>query len=143
MIVWAASHAVGIGFLIDIAMVVVIGVAVLKAFEVMWDIHKIINGASNKADLDRAAKMLAGEIPKIPLNLALLKSIGIRGVFWGTWTMKDPKAHQANMGEILGMYKRGKIKPRISGKYPLEEFAKACDELTQRRAMGKVILTME
>jgi len=84
----------------------------------------------------------AGEIPKIPLNLALLKSIDIRGVFWGTWTMKSPKDHQANMGEILGMYKSGKIKPRISNTYPLEEFAKACDELTQRRAMGKVILTM-
>ena len=84
-----------------------------------------------------------GEIPKIPLNLALLKSIDIRGVFWGTWTMKSPKGHQANMGEILGMYKSGKIKPRISNTYPLEDFAKACDELTQRRAMGKVILTME
>ena len=83
-----------------------------------------------------------GDIPKIPLNLALLKSIDIRGVFWGTWTMKDPKAHQANMGEILGMYKSGKIKPRISNTYPLKEFAAACDELTQRRAMGKVILTM-
>ncbi|MEP3891413.1 MAG: NADPH:quinone oxidoreductase family protein [Hellea sp.] len=85
----------------------------------------------------------AGEIPKIPLNLALLKSIDIRGVFWGTWTMKSPKEHQANMGEILGLYKSGKIKPRISGKYPLEDFEAACDELTQRRAMGKVILTME
>lgn len=85
----------------------------------------------------------AGEIPKIPLNLALLKSIDIRGVFWGTWTMKSPKEHQANMGEILGMYKSGKINPRISGEYPLEDFAKACDELTQRRAMGKVILTMD
>lgn len=84
----------------------------------------------------------AGEIPKIPLNLALLKSIDIRGVFWGTWTMKSPKEHQANMGEIINMYKTGKIKPRISGKYPLEDFKSACDELTQRRAMGKVILTM-
>jgi len=81
-----------------------------------------------------------GEIPKIPLNLALLKSIDIRGVFWGTWTMKFPKEHQANMGEIINMYKIGKIKPRISGKYPLEDFKSACDELTQRRAMGKVIL---
>ena len=85
----------------------------------------------------------AGDIPKIPLNLALLKSIDIRGVFWGTWTMKSPKDHQANMGEIISMYKSGKIKPRISNTYPLEDFAKACDELTQRRAMGKVILTME
>jgi len=83
-----------------------------------------------------------GEIPKIPLNLALLKSIDIRGVFWGTWTMRSPKEHQANMGEIIGLYKSGKIKPRISGKYPLEDFKSACDELTGRRAMGKVILTM-
>lgn len=82
-----------------------------------------------------------GEIPKIPLNLALLKSIDIRGVFWGAWTAKDPKDHQSNMGEIIGMYKSGKIKPRISGTYALEDFGKACDELTERRAMGKVILT--
>ena len=84
-----------------------------------------------------------GEIPKIPLNLALLKSVDIRGVFWGTWTMKDPKGHRENMGEIIAMLKNGKIKPRISGTYPLEDFASACNELTQRRAMGKVILTMD
>lgn len=84
-----------------------------------------------------------GDIPKIPLNLALLKSIDIRGVFWGTWTMKSPKEHQANMGEIIAMYKAGKLKPRISNTYPLEAFSEACDELTQRRAMGKVILTMD
>lgn len=83
-----------------------------------------------------------GNIPKIPLNLALLKSIDIRGVFWGTWTMKDPKGHRENMGEIISMLKSGKIKPRISGEYKLEEFAAACDELTGRRAMGKVILKM-
>ena len=77
LIVWAASHAVGIGFLIDIAMVVVIGVAVLKAFEVMWDIHKIISGASNKADLDRAAKMLAGVI--ISLGIGTFLAIVTRG----------------------------------------------------------------
>jgi len=84
----------------------------------------------------------AGEIPKIPLNLVLLKSIDIRGVFWGTWTMKFAKEHRINMGEILDFYKNGKIKPRISGHYPLENFKEACDELTERRAMGKVILTM-
>jgi NADPH2:quinone reductase len=84
-----------------------------------------------------------GEIPKIPLNLALLKSIDIRGVFWGTWTMKNPKEHQSNMGEIIAMYKSGKIKPRISGAYPLEDFKDAFDELYGRRAMGKVILKMD
>jgi len=85
----------------------------------------------------------AGDIPKIPLNLALLKSIDIRGVFWGSWTMKDPKSHRQNLKEIMELYHSGKIKPRISGDYPLDDFAEAFDELTQRRAMGKVILTMD
>ena len=83
-----------------------------------------------------------GEIPKIPLNLALLKSIDIRGVFWGTWTMKYPKQHQGNMGEVIQMYKDGRINPRVSDHFPVEDFEKAFDELSGRRAMGKVILTM-
>ncbi len=85
----------------------------------------------------------AGDIPKIPLNLALLKSIDIRGVFWGTWTMKDAKGHLQNMKEIMTLYHQGKIKPHISGHYPLEDFASAFDDLTNRRAMGKVILTLD
>ena len=85
----------------------------------------------------------AGDIPRIPLNLALLKSIDIRGVFWGAWTQRDPKDHMNNLQEIGEMLQSGKIKPRISNHYPLEDFANAFDELTSRRAMGKVILTME
>lgn len=85
----------------------------------------------------------AGDIPKLPLNLPLLKSADIRGVFWGTWTVKDPKGHMENMGELFAMYADGRIKPRISGRYPLAKFSDAFDELTSRRAMGKVILTMK
>ncbi|GGX63379.1 NADPH:quinone oxidoreductase [Litorimonas cladophorae] len=85
----------------------------------------------------------AGDIPRIPLNLCLLKSIDIRGVFWGAWTQRDPKDHMNNIGEIMGMLKTGKIKPRISNHYPLDDFANAFDELTSRKAMGKVILTMD
>jgi NADPH2:quinone reductase len=85
----------------------------------------------------------AGDIPRIPLNLCLLKSIDIRGVFWGAWTQRDPKAHMGNIGEIMEMLQTGKIKPRISNHYPLEKFADAFDELTSRKAMGKVILTMD
>lgn len=84
----------------------------------------------------------AGDIPRIPLNLCLLKSIDIRGVFWGAWTQRDPKAHMGNIAEIMQMLQSGKIKPRISNHYPLEKFADAFDELTSRKAMGKVILTM-
>ncbi len=85
----------------------------------------------------------AGEIPKLPLNLALLKSADIRGVFWGTWTMRDPKGHMENMGELLNWVKEGKINPRVSSHHSLENFAGAFDELTSRKAIGKVILTMK
>jgi NADPH2:quinone reductase len=84
----------------------------------------------------------AGDIPAIPLNLALLKSIDIRGVFWGAWTQREPKEHSKNVGELMAMLKDGTITPHISGHYPLDDFADAFDALTQRRAMGKVILTM-
>jgi len=83
-----------------------------------------------------------GEIPKIPLNLALLKSIDIRGVFWGAWTMRDVKGHQGNMSEIMAMYESGQIKPRVSNAYPLADFKDAFSELMNRKAMGKVVLTM-
>ncbi|MGB0505871.1 MAG: NADPH:quinone oxidoreductase family protein [Pikeienuella sp.] len=84
----------------------------------------------------------AGEIPKLPLNLALLKSAEIRGVFWGAWIQRDWAAHRQNTEEFLQMFADGKIKPRISGAYPLEDFVKAYDEIAERRAMGKVVLTM-
>lgn len=85
----------------------------------------------------------AGEIPKLALNLALLKSADIRGVFWGTWTMRHPKEHMENMGELLSWVKEGKINPRVSSHHSLESFADAFDELTSRKAIGKVILTMK
>ncbi|MEM8751604.1 MAG: NADPH:quinone oxidoreductase family protein [Pseudomonadota bacterium] len=82
-----------------------------------------------------------GEIPKIPLNLMLLKSADIRGVFWGQWIARNPEKHRQNVAEFLEMYAEGKIKPRISAAYPLEEFVKAYDDIAERRAMGKVVLT--
>ena len=84
----------------------------------------------------------AGEIPKIPLNLALLKSVDICGVFWGAWTARYPKEHEINMKEILSYYASGKINPRISNSYSLDDFDLAFDELTSRKAMGKVIINM-
>jgi NADPH2:quinone reductase len=84
----------------------------------------------------------AGDIPKLPLNLPLLKGADIRGVFWGAWTQRDFKGHQANMAELFKLYEDGKLKPRISASYPLADFAKAMDDLTNRRVRGKVVLTM-
>lgn len=84
-----------------------------------------------------------GEIPKLPLNLALLKSADLRGVFWGQWVAKNPEKHRANVAEFLQLFSEGKIRPRISASYPLADFVKAYDDIAERRAMGKVVLTMD
>lgn len=83
----------------------------------------------------------AGHIPAIPLNLTLLKSCQIVGVFWGAFTMRDPKRNQENLAEIMSFYKAGKISPHISGRYPLEQAADALKAMAERKVTGKVILT--
>lgn len=84
----------------------------------------------------------AGAIPRIPLNLALLKGCDIRGVFWGSFVARDPQANLANLAELMEMYAAGTIKPHISATYPLEDAARAIGELTSRKATGKVVLTV-
>ncbi|WP_171241247.1 NADPH:quinone oxidoreductase family protein [Ruegeria sp. HKCCA5491] len=81
-------------------------------------------------------------IPKIPANLALLKSCQIVGVFWGASVMRDPAAHAANMKDLFTLYTEGKIKPQISASFPLEQAAEALKLMDDRKAMGKVVLTM-
>ena len=81
-------------------------------------------------------------IPKIPLNLTLLKSCDIRGVFWGAAVARDPKAHAQNCAEMFKLYAEGKIRPHISNSYPLEKSADAIRELMDRKAMGKVVVTI-
>ena len=82
----------------------------------------------------------AGDIPKIPANLALLKGCAVVGVFWGAFTMKDPQAHMQNVKELLQLYTDGKIHPRVSEVYPFEEYANALNALSQRKAKGKIVL---
>ena len=84
----------------------------------------------------------AGDIPKLPLNLTLLKGADVRGVFYGAWTQRDPKGAYANIQELFGLFETGKLKPRVDASYPLENFAKAMDDLSNRRVRGKVVLTM-
>ncbi|CAI8391403.1 MAG: Phthiocerol/phenolphthiocerol synthesis polyketide synthase type I PpsC [Hyphomonas sp. TMED17] len=81
-------------------------------------------------------------IPAIPLNLTLLKSCDIRGVFWGAAVARDPEANQQNLAEMFAMYAEGKIKPHISNSFPLERGAEAIRELMDRKAMGKVVVTV-
>ncbi|WP_018148854.1 NADPH:quinone oxidoreductase family protein [Henriciella marina] len=81
-------------------------------------------------------------IPKMPLNLTLLKSCNIIGVFWGAAVARDPKANEQNIKEIFELYESGKIKPHVSNTYPLEKGADAITELMDRKAKGKVVVTM-
>jgi NADPH2:quinone reductase len=85
----------------------------------------------------------AGDIPKIPLNLALLKGCDIVGVFWGAWVGKNPKLHQKSVAELLDMYAAGKIKPYVSERFPFAKAADAIKHLASRQAMGKVIVTID
>jgi NADPH2:quinone reductase len=82
-------------------------------------------------------------IPTPPLNLTLLKSSSIVGVFWGASVAREPKLHEGNVRDLFKMYAEGKIKPRISARYPLAEGGKAIRALMDRKATGKLVVTMD
>jgi NADPH2:quinone reductase len=84
-----------------------------------------------------------GGIPKVPLNLALLKSCDIMGVFWGAWVDRNPRKHRENVAELMAMYEAGKIKPYVSERFPLDRAADAIKHLASRKAMGKVVVTVD
>jgi NADPH2:quinone reductase len=84
----------------------------------------------------------AGEIPKIPLNLALLKSCDIRGVSWGAWTSREPLKQRALMADILNWTAEGKLSAHVQAVYPLAEIAAALELLAARKAMGKIVLRL-
>jgi len=83
----------------------------------------------------------AGDIPKVPLNLTLLKGCSIVGVFWGAFTRKEPENNRRNNEELMQFYVQGKIKPHIHATYPLEQVAQALNEVMNKRVSGKVVLT--
>ena len=82
----------------------------------------------------------AGEIPKIPANLTLLKGCSVVGVFWGAFTAKEPKEHIQNVKELMQLFAEGKINPRVSEVFPFEQYEDALAALSSRRAKGKVVL---
>ena len=84
----------------------------------------------------------AGDIPRIPLNLPLLKVYSIVGVFWGAFTERDPRHNQENLQELLTWFAEGKLKPHVSATYPLERTADALNDMTKRKVKGKVVLVM-
>ena len=83
----------------------------------------------------------SGPIPKLPLNLPLLKGAAAVGVFWGSWTKREPEAHKQHMAELFELFTEGAIQPHVSSTYPLGQFLDAFGEVSGRRAIGKVILT--
>jgi len=83
-----------------------------------------------------------GEIPRIPLNLPLLMERSIVGVYWGAWSAREPAANRANLAKMLGWIVQGKLKPLVSKTFPLARAADALDELTSRRALGKIVLVV-
>jgi NADPH2:quinone reductase len=81
-----------------------------------------------------------GEIPKLPLNLTLLKGASLVGVFWGEFAKREPKANQTAMRQLLGWLQEGKIRPHISGRYALEDTAQALNDMAARKVTGKVVI---
>ena len=82
----------------------------------------------------------AGEIPKLPLNLVLLKGCDVVGVFWGSWIERDKAGHRANTEQLLQWCAQGKLSSHVHAVYPLREAAAALKAIAARKVMGKVIL---
>jgi NADPH2:quinone reductase len=82
-------------------------------------------------------------IPKIPLNLPLLKSCQIVGVAWGASIERNPRGHARSVAELMALYERGSIRPLVTERFPLHRAGEAIARLANRQAAGKVVVTME
>jgi NADPH2:quinone reductase len=82
-------------------------------------------------------------IPHLPLNLVLLKSCQVIGVAWGAAALRDPVAHARNIAALLELYREGRIRPRVSQRYPLERAPEAIARLAAREAVGKLVIMMD
>jgi NADPH2:quinone reductase len=81
-----------------------------------------------------------GEIPKLPLNLPLLKGASLVGVFWGEFAKREPKANLAAMQQMLGWMAEGKLKPHVSGRYALADTPRALNDMAARKVTGKIVI---
>jgi len=82
----------------------------------------------------------SGVIPKLPLNLPLLKSAAVVGVFWGDFAMRDPRQNMANTRTLMQWFEKDKLRPHIHKIYKLEEAPKALEEIMSRKVRGKLVL---
>jgi NADPH2:quinone reductase len=82
----------------------------------------------------------AGDIPKLPLNLALLKGASVVGVFWGDFARREPQAFVESARQLVRWFEQGRLKPHVSATFPLEKAAEAMNLLASRKAKGKVVI---
>lgn len=81
-----------------------------------------------------------GDIPKLPLNLVLLKGCDVLGVFWGAFLERDPKGHRAHMAQLLAWAADGTISAHVDAVYPLDQTAEALGRIARREAKGKIVV---
>jgi len=84
----------------------------------------------------------SGRIPQLPVNLALLKGAAVLGVFWGAFAQRQPADNAANFKQLFAWFAEGKLKPLVSQTFPLAEAGAAIDLLGQRKALGKLVVTL-
>jgi NADPH:quinone reductase-like Zn-dependent oxidoreductase len=82
-------------------------------------------------------------IARLPLNLTLLKSCDVCGVFWGAFAARDPKANAAHVDTLFKLWRQGMISPKISGTYPLESAGEAIRAIAERRVVGKLVVALD
>ena len=82
----------------------------------------------------------SGKIPSAPANLPLLKNCSVVGVFWGAWTEREPQGHQQNMKKVFAWWQEGKISPKISKVFPLQDTKDAMYSLINREVIGKAVI---
>jgi NADPH:quinone reductase len=85
----------------------------------------------------------AGEIPKLPLNLPLLKGAAVVGVFWGDFARREPQQFAASVRRLAGWFREGKLRPHVSQTFPLRQAADALKLMAARQVKGKVVLTTD
>jgi NADPH2:quinone reductase len=84
----------------------------------------------------------AGDIPRIPLNLALLKGCAIVGVFWGDFARREPRQFAESIAQLGAWFRAGKLKPHVSQTFPLARAVEALQLMAGRKAKGKIVLTV-
>jgi len=116
-----------------------------KGVDVVYDPIGGVQGEAALRGMDWGGRYLAigfaaGDMPKLPLNLVLLRSYDVLGVHWGAWTLRNPQGHRANMMKILDWCAQGKLSSHVHAVYPLREAAAALKAIAARQVMGKIIL---